>query len=76
MKEQNMHLIQTWAELLESRRVFVIKEIRWYWENSLLSFKVSTDGFCRGNLTEYIRNYITANEMVSVSESAVTWTVT
>jgi hypothetical protein len=37
---------------------------------------VSTDGFCRGNLAEYIRNYITANEMVSASESAVTWTAT
>jgi len=34
-------------------------------------FKFPTDGFCRGKLTEYIRNNITANEMVSASESAV-----
>jgi len=27
-------------------------------------------------LTKYIRNYITVNEMVSASESAVTWTAT
>jgi hypothetical protein len=32
----------------------------------ITELKVSSDGFCRGNFTEYTRSHIIANEMVAV----------